>query len=69
MMGTAIAILIGLCLLLLGAVGFLLSLVQEYDRREKRYYNPVDVPPVKWDYTKDGGWVDADYSSAEYEQK
>lgn len=69
MMGTAIAILIGLCLLLLGVVGFLLCLVQEYERREKNWYTAVDVTPVDWDYTKERGWVDAEYSDPEEEEQ
>ena len=61
-MGTAIAILIGLCLFLLGIVAFLLCLVQDYERREKRWYAPVEVTPVDWDYTREQGWrEDAEY--------
>lgn len=67
MMGTAIAILIGLCLLLLGVVAFLLCLVQECERREKNWYTPVDVTPVDWDYTREKGWVDGDYEQQEKE--
>ena len=60
-MATLCAILIGLCLLLLGVCAFLIALVQEYDRREKRYYFHVEVPDIDWDYTREQGWRDAEY--------
>ena len=62
MMGTAIAILIGVCLLLIGVVAFLLGLVSEYQRAEKRYYTPVDVEPLDWEWH-------CEVEEAEYEQE
>lgn len=62
-----VTILILLCLLLLAIVAFLLCLVQDYDRREKRWYNPVEVPDIDWDYTREQGWRDAEYEQVETE--
>lgn len=60
-----VTILILLCLLLLAIVAFLLCLVQEYDRREKKWYTPVDTPDIDWDYTREKGWKDTDYEQTE----
>lgn len=62
-MVTAIAVLIGLCLLLLGIVAFLLGLVQEYQRAEKRYFTPVDVEPIDWDWKKGEPYDEQDTQS------
>lgn len=66
MMVTALVCMIMLVLLLAGVVAFLLCLIWEYQRNENDYYTAV--PPIEWDYTKERGWVDAEYSSSEEEE-
>lgn len=58
-MVTAIAILSGVCLLLVLvvvalAVGLSMAVAQINDMSE------VKLPDIKWDYTVEGGWVDAE---------
>lgn len=66
-MVTVMLIMICLVLLLTGIVAFLLCLIWEYDRKEKEQYTPVK--PIEWDYTKERGWVDAEYSCTEEEEQ
>jgi hypothetical protein len=58
-MVTAIAILSGVCLLLVLAVvalaaGLSMAVAQINDM------DAVKLPPIKWDYTVKDGWVDAE---------
>lgn len=59
-MVTAICIMSGVCLLLIGVCAYLacaLFLTNELLRQKER--KNLDIPdPVVWDYTKEGGWVD-----------
>jgi hypothetical protein len=60
-MVTAIAIMGGVCLLSLGVTAYLtyaLFVVSEELREKER--KSLDVPPIKWDYTRETGWVDAE---------
>ena len=65
MMGTVVAILIGVVLLLAGMSAFLLCLVIEYKRYEETYYK--SVPPIQWDYTREQGWIDGYYEQQKEE--
>ena len=49
-MALAVAILIGVCLLLIGVVIFLVALVKDYQKVEQKYYAPV--PPIEWDWVR-----------------
>ena len=49
-MALALAILIGICLLLLWIVAFLIALVKYYQRCEERYHTPVE--PIQWDWVR-----------------
>ena len=52
------AIMVALIIVLLCVVIALVYFVKEYERYI--YNNYTEVEPIKWDYTRETGWVDAD---------
>jgi len=61
-MGTVIGILIGVCLLLIGATGFFAWAWGEEMRQNNKYHTPVKPPELDWDwdYTRERGWIEED---------
>lgn len=60
-MVTAIAIMGGVCLLSLGFTAyFAFALFVANDKLREKERKSLDVPPIKWDYTRETGWVDAE---------
>ncbi len=55
-MATALAIMIGLCLLLLLTTTLFFCFWQMELKNNKRYHTPVNLPEIDWDYTREMGW-------------
>lgn len=68
-MATAICILSGVLLLLLGVCVFLAtSLYLTTEELKYRARKGLQIPePVRWDYTRETGWVDAEVEDVEIE--
>lgn len=61
MLATAICILSGIILLCVGVIAYLvIALTMAWDRIQEDIEGGLDIPPIKWDYTVESGWVDAE---------
>lgn len=60
-MATAIAILCGVCLLLtLVCCVLAVTAAMAVAEVNEMKHTELDVPPIKWDYSREMGWVDAE---------
>lgn len=55
-MATALAIMIGLNLLLLFSTTIFFYFWRMETKENKRFHTPVQIPEIDWDYTKQFGW-------------